>query len=387
MEHSEVVDHAVQEASTAIMHFTASRYLAVAGYVVMLYDHITTFSDEVDLIWLKPMNAVSIFFLINRYGAPIVLAIDLYDKGGLARNLSKQFCTGWFWAESLFQGVFHALTHAMVAFRVRALWGRTNVIDWTLGTLFMLYFVATLTIAVAASVPLSDKFYFDESLHLCFVQITEWFYWVWIPALLYEAVLFAMTSVKAFQFHKKNMMMPVARILYRDGIFYFLVIAACMIFNVLAWTVFPPTLVAIAKYFGFSMVNTMGSKLVLNLRGIKKEDDVMVDPSHPTLPNFELSQIRSQRADRLSMAVTKTDPEQRKQRSVHFISSRRRKGEIESSQWFNSESQDDHTGLGSFGGVQVQVDVHVDVDTDADAESNWESKDEEMKLGSTTKAQ
>ncbi|KAG8929109.1 hypothetical protein FRC02_005980 [Tulasnella sp. 418] len=295
MDHSVDIDELVESISVAVVHFTASRYLFVAGYVFMIYDHLLTFGDEVELIWMKPFNTVSIFFMIIRYGGPVVIGLDVYDIGGLARNLSSQFCRNWHLTETYFQILFHGMIHALVAFRVRALWGRNYKTDWILLVSYALYLSSTIVIATIANAVIADQFYFNETFHMCFVDdFLGWFYWVWIPPLLLEVVLFAMTMAKAIRYHKGVVeIMPVARVLYRDGIMYFLVIVGCTAINVTAWAALPPTLVALAKYFGFAVVNAMGCKLILNLRGIKEAEDGTMESFGQTLPNIELSLLTS----------------------------------------------------------------------------------------------
>ncbi|KAG8907935.1 hypothetical protein FRB99_001443 [Tulasnella sp. 403] len=82
-----VIQALAHQLSTAFTHITASRYLSFAGFVVLIYDHLLTFADEVELIWLKPMSLVTMLFLFNRYLVPLIIMVDLYDKGGFARNV------------------------------------------------------------------------------------------------------------------------------------------------------------------------------------------------------------------------------------------------------------------------------------------------------------
>ncbi|KAG8794032.1 hypothetical protein FRC12_000744, partial [Ceratobasidium sp. 428] len=64
--------------STYVEHLVASRHLTFAGFVVLLYDHLLTLGDEIELIWSRPGNIVSIIFLVNRYMTPLVLVVDVY---------------------------------------------------------------------------------------------------------------------------------------------------------------------------------------------------------------------------------------------------------------------------------------------------------------------
>ncbi|KAG9007562.1 hypothetical protein FRB93_007598 [Tulasnella sp. JGI-2019a] len=67
----------------------ASRYLSVAGFAILIHDHLITLLDEVELVWRSPLSKVSVLFLINRYAVPVIMVVDLYEKGGFAHNLPQ----------------------------------------------------------------------------------------------------------------------------------------------------------------------------------------------------------------------------------------------------------------------------------------------------------
>ncbi|KAG8794719.1 hypothetical protein FRC12_022234 [Ceratobasidium sp. 428] len=71
-----------------MVHVMASRHFSFAGFVVLLYDHLLTFGDEVQLVWSQPTSVVSVIFLVNRYLAPAVLAVDIY--GGYYTSASTK---------------------------------------------------------------------------------------------------------------------------------------------------------------------------------------------------------------------------------------------------------------------------------------------------------
>ncbi|KAG9016595.1 hypothetical protein FRB90_002876 [Tulasnella sp. 427] len=76
--------------TTAMWHIEISRYVTVAGCTILVYDHLITLPDEIELIWGKPLSPVSCLFLFNRYTVPIVALIDFWQFGGLARGVSNK---------------------------------------------------------------------------------------------------------------------------------------------------------------------------------------------------------------------------------------------------------------------------------------------------------
>ncbi|KIJ51624.1 hypothetical protein M422DRAFT_243923 [Sphaerobolus stellatus SS14] len=50
-----------------ILHLRAVSYLGVATLVMLAYDHLLTFDQEVNRIWKRTFSGASLLFLLNRY--------------------------------------------------------------------------------------------------------------------------------------------------------------------------------------------------------------------------------------------------------------------------------------------------------------------------------
>ncbi|CAE6417608.1 unnamed protein product [Rhizoctonia solani] len=283
------VAHALHELEMGLHHIFASRCLAsksslvpvrvpvlisllVAGFCILIYDHILTFPQEVELIWKQQRSWVSVLFVLNRYITPLVLIVDVFDKGGLTDFLPRSFCVNWYFAESTWNLVAFGLIHALVALRVHAIWGRPRWLSITLSILYVIYFVATATIAFKFQIEYAHTVAYYPIFRLCFAEVSPYIWSCWLPALIFEFFVFVLTIIKAVEHSKRNVNTPVVRVLYRDGIIYFIVITLCSMFNMMVWLLAPPTLVALSKYFVLCVVPTMGARLVLNLRGSRRED-------------------------------------------------------------------------------------------------------------------
>ncbi|EUC62439.1 transmembrane protein, putative, partial [Rhizoctonia solani AG-3 Rhs1AP] len=209
---------ALHELEVALLHVFASKCLAIAGFCILCYDHSLTFYEEVEFIWKQKRSLVSTFFVLIRYVTPLVLIVDLYDKGGLTHYIPNAFCLGWYYGETVWNLCAFALIHGLVALRI------------------------------------------------AYKYQVEFGYTVAYNTLFH-----------AIEHSRKKMNTPVLYVLYRDGIVYFLVICCCSIFNMMVWLLAPPTLVALSKYFVLAIIPTMGSRLVLNLRSSRREDIMPTD--------------------------------------------------------------------------------------------------------------
>lgn len=260
---------------SAIYNVRLSVIMGVVGFTVMMYDHVLTFTDEVQYIWKAKKTPVVFMFLLNRYVTPIVLSIDLYDKGGISSYTSKEFCVNWYLVEATWYVIAFGITHALVAMRVAAIWGRPRWIVILLVTLWVVYFSTTTTILLISIIRGANTVHFEPLLKLCYLSITSFLWACWVPPLLLETVLFVLSCIQAFRAGRYATRTPIIYVLFRDGALHFTVIVFCSIFNMVTWIVAPPTLVALAKYFGLAIVNTMISRLVLNLRSCQNDSSTV----------------------------------------------------------------------------------------------------------------
>ncbi|CAE7149568.1 unnamed protein product [Rhizoctonia solani] len=217
------------------------------GYALLIYDHILTFPEEVRFIWKAKKSPVVIMFLLNRYITPIVLAIDIYDKGGISTYMSHTFCLTWYFMEAMWYITSFGIVHALVAMRVMAIWGRPRWIVLLLSGLWLAYFCTSLGILFASLFTKAHTVHFEPLLKVCYLTIAPFLWGCWVPPLLLEIVLFGLSCVQAFQAGKFTARTPIIRVLFRDGALHFTVILACSVFNMITWIVAPPTLIALAK--------------------------------------------------------------------------------------------------------------------------------------------
>ncbi|KAG9094861.1 hypothetical protein FRC06_010416, partial [Ceratobasidium sp. 370] len=220
-------------------------------------------------IWKAEKTPVTLLFLVNRYITFIVLAIDMYDKGGTVSHISDSFCLSWYFVEGTWYVTSFGIIHALVAMRIvfTALISRV-------GEPFDFVRINQ----THASKPL-DTIQFEPTLRLCFLSITPYLWACWVPPLTLEAILFTLSCMQAFKVGRYTSRTPLLRILIRDGAFHFLVIVCCSLFNMITWMVAPPTLVKGTLGFGLAVANAMISRLVLNLRSCQSGSPLPAPPS------------------------------------------------------------------------------------------------------------
>ncbi|KAL5526524.1 hypothetical protein ACEPAF_8248 [Sanghuangporus sanghuang] len=231
----------------------AGQYLTLSGFALLLYDYSLT----VELIWKAPKSHISFIFLANRYIVPLMLAVDIYDRLGLASSPSHHAYLTFISFMSL---------HGLVAMRIHALFGggkRMKLLLWSSWVVYVILTMILLGIALwHGQATLTVEPYFNT----CYEEISSMLWTVWLPSLLLESLLFTLTTLKAIREAKNNVYHPITSILYRDGILYFLTFSMSTLFCMFVWMVGSNESVGLAKYWATAVVNVAGSRLVLSLK-------------------------------------------------------------------------------------------------------------------------
>ncbi|KAG5731869.1 hypothetical protein E4T56_gene13796 [Termitomyces sp. T112] len=66
----------IESILASLSDYAALRYTNVAFLMLLIYDHIITFGDEVSRIWPLPWQLPKVSFLVNRYLIPPMLLFN-----------------------------------------------------------------------------------------------------------------------------------------------------------------------------------------------------------------------------------------------------------------------------------------------------------------------
>jgi len=149
---------------------TTARYNAVvnstmfAGFSMLIYDHLITIDNEVNLIWRKPKSVVTAIFLLNRYIPPCILIVDTYDKLSPTGH-SAMFCKAWILLQSYLTIICYVSIHAVVAIRVNAIHNGQRLVRKILWTGGIFYALSTFVFMTAMYWEIIGSRLFNFSVH------------------------------------------------------------------------------------------------------------------------------------------------------------------------------------------------------------------------------
>ncbi|KAF8315755.1 uncharacterized protein EI90DRAFT_3087857 [Cantharellus anzutake] len=257
-------------------NWSASQHVTVATFCLLIYDHVLTFSDEVNLVWqTRSVNLVKLLFIFNRYAVPAVIAVD-------TALVTRIVSIGpWWWIfEILMETLSLWSTTLIIALRVRALWvdrkDIRRILIWSWSVHVVTSFALTINVLAHSSFE-SDYF------NVCMGSIEYW-WTLWVPGMLFHLVIFGLMGAKAW-FTPRDEKSPLLIILLIDGFIFFFFVFSLMLINTVIWALEVPSLVQLPHDSVWALCTIAITRLLLSLQkryhahhvSLSNDDDDEVD--------------------------------------------------------------------------------------------------------------
>ncbi|TFK33632.1 hypothetical protein BDQ12DRAFT_766263 [Crucibulum laeve] len=197
--------------ATAALHLRAAKYFQIASFVMLLYDHALTFSEEVERVWKQRITGASVLFLINRYATPLqfIVVIDAFHDPNWTLNVSITL---------RLQNKFHA-----------------------------------------------NSFIFSRGCILTGPGIL--YPAAWLSPLVIDCCIFILTLWQTCAYIRRSNGAPIIRVFLRDGTMHFMAVCMANLMNILIYFLIPfEDLKPIGASFSLLLTATLTSRLILNLR-------------------------------------------------------------------------------------------------------------------------
>ncbi|KAF9475915.1 hypothetical protein BDN70DRAFT_883128 [Pholiota conissans] len=251
---------AEQALATGAQHLLAGKYFQVAAFVMLLYDHALTISDEVERVWKKRISGGSLLFLLNRYVTPLqfIIIIDAFNDPRWPKSVCSRFV--------VFEGastvVLVAICQLIMILRVYALYHRSSVILGVLMTLWTAQItVSAIGLHTGITVPLPPQLVGciltgDGPIFPC----------IWVAPLVTDTCIFGLTIWRTHRYIRDSGKAPTLYLFVRDGSAYFAAIFMANFLNTMMYFLATEDLKAIGASFSQLITALMVSRLYLNLR-------------------------------------------------------------------------------------------------------------------------
>ncbi|KAF7792648.1 hypothetical protein EIP86_003745 [Pleurotus ostreatoroseus] len=316
------------------------RYAEVASSVIIVYDHIITLDQEIELIWKSGWSWGKCLFLLNRYYTLFVVVFNNYGQSmkrpvscppsefsaSAIRLKHQSFSTGWFRWQGATGITSFIMGELILQLRLYALWDLNKMVLAFMGTVFLCAVAASAAIMGHALTQIDAASFSIFGLSICAplnLQSVTYFYAFWIPIIISETVLCGLAMLRAFQGWRRRSTLlasgrALVRVLIRDSILYFVIMFVVYLCNTIIFvqnnvrvptfflspartptpfaradnhvsvlanlcTSSQETLTESAISYAVSLSCVMGSRLCLNVRGmIWQDDDIIITGASST---------------------------------------------------------------------------------------------------------
>jgi len=315
--------------SSAVRDIQSIRYSQLASGTVILYDHLITFGDEVELIWNTAWSPAKVLFMLNRYY--ILSSVIVNNYALFSPTLTDSFCLRFFHWQGTTGLIAVMLAEIILQMRLYALYSLDKRVLALMSICFFLTSAASGAVmgSVLSAITANAVHVIPGKLVFCVPHnISEYFWMFWVPMLMNESLLCGLALFRGFQAFTSSSPpfrsgRHLVEILIRDSVFYFVIMFATYLTNLLVWIFAPVSYLEIPIGFSVALSCVMGNRLILNVRrmnqtlaeqelptyelgetsmstrhGSTRLRSIVIQSGRGTLTNTEMDQLRSLRVVR-----------------------------------------------------------------------------------------
>ncbi|KAL6310314.1 hypothetical protein BKA93DRAFT_721922, partial [Sparassis latifolia] len=250
------------------------------GLVILAYDHVLTFADEVRLVWYVPPSFAKCAFLFNRYLVLCTLLAAAFEMCGFVGNVSsdERRCRAFVFTCSMVAVISVGIANLLVLLRVVILWDHRPIVLKVMSAGFVISFCAqTITMVISLTKIISSIAWSPVARMCITAETTHLLIAVWGSPMLFEAFTLVSTSLNALD-RPRAAELPITKALTSDGIGYFLALTCLRTVNVILAAIARPSFTLLGVFLVWGMTTTVLNRSLLHLRRAELEqssDSVM----------------------------------------------------------------------------------------------------------------
>jgi hypothetical protein len=236
-------------------------YVGFVGFTILVWDHLVTSGDEIEVIWKGRKGILVYLFLLNRYLTPLGFIINL-----AAYNLpswSDTSCQHFVRYEGAMTAIGIEIVGLMMLMRVIAMYKNQRVFI-VLAVFLLLVWIAVTAWLLSSGGPVIHA----SNIHSCTMVFNSGSIAsasAWLP-LIYDTYVFGLTLNRTLPAIRNKEPSHIIRTLFADGLLYYSVI--CTVNLVLTIMIIRARegLKNIAAQLELILTVTMMSRITLNLK-------------------------------------------------------------------------------------------------------------------------
>ncbi|PCH37058.1 hypothetical protein WOLCODRAFT_128032, partial [Wolfiporia cocos MD-104 SS10] len=255
--------------SSAIHSLVATRYLAVVGATVSLWDHCLTIDREASLAWRRPWTSLQALVMSNLYmarGSIMCLAFMTADNSKALITTTR--CRAILVYLSIMGTMSAATMQFALLLRVYTLWDSRKIIKTALVFGFVICYSVTVYSIAEVIRLLVGRIYYSSHIGSCVLtSSTTYITGVWGGIVAYDLFVGIMLIGNVLSTPRRHNSEIITR-LGRDGAAVFLVISAFHLLNLLVTTIGGGSNLFLVTLVTWSIETSIGFRLFLRVQAM-----------------------------------------------------------------------------------------------------------------------
>ncbi|KAF8590700.1 hypothetical protein K439DRAFT_1611834 [Ramaria rubella] len=257
----------------------ATRYLSVAGLVVLLWDHCLTFEQERQVIWPSRAKFVKWTLLCNRYVVAVVQIINAHALSGISSwGLSNRTsCQVWWMIVACSAILSIVVCHGILVLKLWKLWDAQRGIMLFTVAVFAVTETGSLIAAAITAFEMWPNAFFRTALNSCALNNRPpALKVVWTCMVVFDLFVFAMVLLNGLS-RPRGSDVYLLKTLFRDGIYFFFVFSVLGWMNLVVSIVAPASTSELGIFCIWALSVTIVTRMMINIREVELKRSLISD--------------------------------------------------------------------------------------------------------------
>ncbi|KAJ6577962.1 hypothetical protein B0H19DRAFT_573106 [Mycena capillaripes] len=283
-----VEDH--PEAFQVLSDARTTNSMILAALSLVVYDHMISFQEEVELMWKGSIRTTNAIYVRNRYFT--LLALSINASVMLSPYKSDAVCIRYFNTEAFSSTLILATVDFILVLRVWLLFEKAR---WLLYVLVPMIGLEILTMGVVSHYTIyTTKVFWPLGWPLtgCYALglVPRYFTFYSLPVLVVSATMFVLTVYKCGKtlLAHGRARMPTYNLFLRDGVFWFVAIFVTFLPEVVIWAAARQSLAELMIAPGLAVTSIIGSRVLLNIQHLKTPQTLSTNTMGAATPHLAM---------------------------------------------------------------------------------------------------
>jgi len=241
-----------------------TKSVGVASFTVLVWDHMLTFSDEVEYVWKGAKGRAAYLFLVNRYLIPLSFIVNLWAY--FRTDWSQRSCHHFVRYEGSMTMIGISIVFLMMMLRIRALYPQNFSIQAVVFAIFIAFVsVNAYVLTHAAPVdhpawPLVDSCTGIIDLGRALASSTAW-----LP-LVFDTTVMFLTMYRTARSFKSGTKSDMVHVLFNEGLLYYSFICTITLILTIMINTADQGIRNVGSQLHLCLTVTLMSRITLDLR-------------------------------------------------------------------------------------------------------------------------